>query len=114
DVRDVEALSGLAVDEEREAGAIGDVTGRVLVVERVVEDRSRLADARFLRHERALAEPVGIFDRLELAADEVRTALRLDADGSALLERQLQSADDLAGERQGQGHADRPLRARGV
>ena len=111
DVRDVEAVVRLAVDDEREAGAVRDVAGRVLVEERVVEERARLADARLARHERDLAEPVGVLDRLEVAADELRTALRLDAHGSTVLERQLQTADDLAGERKRPRRADRPLRA---
>ena len=46
-----------------------------------------------------------------MATDEVCAALRLDTDGSAVLERQLQIADDLARERERQRLTDRPLGA---
>src|SRR5262249_54183522 len=44
DVRDVHPLVRLSVERIRDPESVGDVAGRVLVEERVVEERARLAD----------------------------------------------------------------------
>src|SRR6478609_9391512 len=51
------------------------------------------------------------FDRREVAADEVCAGLRLDTDGAALLEGELQSTYDLAREDKRERRTDRPLGA---
>jgi hypothetical protein len=55
-----------------------------------------VADAGLLRHERDLTEAVGVLDRREVAAHDFGPALCLHADGAALLEGQLQAANDVA------------------
>jgi hypothetical protein len=98
---DVHPLVRLAVERSTEAHAVRDVTRRVLVEQRVVEERPGLADARLLRHERELAEPVGVLDRRELAADESPRRSRPRPDDSPVLERELESADDLPSRQSG-------------
>ena len=58
----VHRLVRLAVEAVLEPRAERDVARRVLVEERVVEERPGLAHARLARHERELAEPVGVLD----------------------------------------------------
>src|SRR3954447_13254112 len=95
-VRFVQTLARLTVDDEGQACAVGDVAGRVLVEKRVVEERSRLAHAGFVSNERGLTQPVGVLDRREMAADEVRAGLCLHADCAPVFEGQLEPADNLA------------------
>ncbi len=55
----------------REAGAEGDVRGRVLVEQGVVVDAVRLADAGMAVDQRDLAEAVGVLDREEEVREKV-------------------------------------------
>ena len=72
DVADVAcASSGSPSNAYGEPHPVGDVAGRVLVEERVEEERPGLADARLARDERDLAEPVGVLVRRDLAAHEI-------------------------------------------
>ena len=75
-----------AVDGEREALAVGDVGGRVLVEERVHEDDPGLADAGRAVHERDLAEHGRAVVRGHLAAHDLGALGRLDVDDAPALE----------------------------
>src|SRR5205823_6707815 len=109
DVADVGRRVGLAVERIREAHPVGDVTGRVLVEERVEEKRPGLADTRLVRDQRELTEPIGVLVRRKLAADEVRPLLRVDPDDPAVLEGELEPTEDLAVEGERLARADRPF-----
>jgi hypothetical protein len=93
---------------------VGDVTGRVLVEERAVEERVRATHARLARHEGHLAEPVGVLDRLELAADDVGPRLGVDVDDLSALERQLEPAHDLPAQHERHRRTHRPVGAPAV
>ena len=90
----VEAVG--AVDRHRQARAVGDVAGRVLVEQRVLEDEPRLLDGRGAVDERDLAEVRRLRIGLELAADDVGALRRTDVDDLPSLEAQLEIADDRA------------------
>ena len=68
---------GLAVEDLRDAEAVGDVAGRVLVVERVEERDAGLADARGSVDERELAEVRGTLVARQLSAHDVGALVRL-------------------------------------
>src|SRR5215471_5042830 len=109
DVRHVAPLTRLALERVRQTHPVGDVTGRVLVEEGVVEERVGLADPRLAGDESELAEPVGVLHRRELAANEICTLLGIDPDDAAGLERELEAANDLTVEHEGERRADRAL-----
>src|SRR4051812_6563526 len=111
DVRDVHPLVRLALEAVRKPEAVGDVTRGVLVEQRVVEELPRLAHARLLRDERELAEPIGVLDPGEVAADDVRAALGLDSDDPPVLECELELTDQLPGEAEWHARAQCPLGA---
>src|SRR5207253_9248296 len=96
DVADVRALVELAVERIRKTHPVGDVTGRVLVEERVEEERPGLADPRLVRDERKLPEAIGVLDGVDLAPDEICPLLRVDGDDPSVLERELEAPDDLS------------------
>ena len=85
-LRLVHVLVRLAVEAVLEPGAERDVARRVLVEERVVEERPGLADARLAGDERELAEPVGVLDARDLRPDELRAGLGIDVDDPPVLE----------------------------
>ena len=66
------------------------MTRRVLVEERVEEERPGLADTRLVRDQRELTEPIGVLVRRKLAADEVRPLLGVDPHDPAVLEGELE------------------------
>src|SRR5215204_4441070 len=103
-----------AFEREVEPRAVGDVAGGVLVEEDVVEDETRLADARAAVHERDLAQERRALVQLELGADGVGARRRFDIRDAAVLEGQLEVLDDDAVERQRPRRADGALRAPAV
>src|SRR5438477_6672787 len=106
-LRVVAPLPRLTLEGVRQPRSVRDVAGRVLVEERVEEKSPGLTDAGLPRDERELAEPVGVLDHVELTADEVRALLGSDTDDPPILERELETADDLAVECEWQRRTDR-------
>ena len=69
-------------DREGEAEAEREVADRVLVEQRVVEDRPERADAALAVDERELAEPGRAFVDLGARADRAAVLVGLDLDGA--------------------------------
>src|SRR5829696_186161 len=92
------ALVGLrrVLEQEREPLADGDVAGRVLVEQRVVEDGAELADAALVVDERDLAEPGRALVALDDGAHDVLRRVGVDLHGAAALEAHAQVADHRA------------------
>src|SRR5262245_61584362 len=108
-LRDVHPFVRLPLERSRNPESVGDVAGGVLVEQRVVEERARLADTRVLRHERELAEAVGILDVRVMAADHVRTRLGVYVDDPPVLEHELEATDELPTKAERHGRAKRSL-----
>src|SRR3954454_3337229 len=109
DVRVVHPLVRLAVEDIRQPEAVGDVARGILVEQRAVKELAGLAAPRLLRHERELAEPVGVRDRGEMAADDVRARLGLDLDDPPVLEGELETPDELPAEAEGHARTKGPF-----
>src|SRR5947209_242658 len=82
----VHPLDVLLADRERKAAAERDVTRRVLVEQRVVEDGAERTDAALLVDERHLSQPQRFRIHGELGAQGRRTLVGLDLDRAAALE----------------------------
>src|SRR5262249_24776093 len=81
---------------EMKAEAERDVTRRVLVEERVVEDGAERADASVPVHERELAEPRRAVVAIGLRPERAGVLVRVDLDRAAALEPHPEPADDGA------------------
>ena len=88
------------VDRPRQPAAPGDVGGRVLVEERVVEDDPGLADARGVVDQRDLAEPAGALVERDLGPHELLALLGPRLDDLAAGQPQLEPLDQAAAQRQ--------------
>ena len=84
DVRDVHVVARISVEGVRDAEAVGDVAGGVLVEQRVVERDAGLADTRRAVDERELTEVDGTLVAVELAAHELRAVGRIHLDDSTV------------------------------
>src|SRR6185437_7822315 len=89
-----------------EALAEGDVAGRVLVEQRVVEDRVERADPPARVDEGELAEAAGALVALRIRLEHVAVLFGVDRGHPAALEAHLEAAHDRAGELARLGRAD--------
>jgi hypothetical protein len=108
------ALVGLVVHRHVVGPAQGDVAGRVLVQQRVVEDRVQGADAALTVHQRDLAQPRGALVALDHGPHRVGARLGVDAHRAARAELDLQAADDRPRQRQRLGRSHHAVHPGGV
>ena len=90
----VDAVASLLADHEREALAERDVAGRVLVEQRVVEDRAERADPALGVDERDLAEARRRPRRVADRAQRLGRPVGVDLTARAALEAHAQPAHD--------------------
>ena len=118
DVRHVVGSLGerlVGIPRECETCAVGNVTGRVLVEQRVEERHAELAYARRAVDEGDLAETSCTLVAVQLGPNHVRTFVGLDLDHAAALETQLEPFHHHpAGQPERARRADGPFRPPGI
>ena len=87
------AWSAVVVEGECVGRAEGDMAGRVLVVERVVEDRAERADSALAVDQRDLTQPGGALVPGRAGAQHAGALVGVDVDRPAALEPDAQAAD---------------------